>query len=78
MDRSGPFDEVKLDGRLIAGCADDREKQRTLLAVMEAASRDRSAVVATGLCRQDDLRFIMQVYEAIEVGQGAVFFAGDL
>jgi len=72
-DGGGRFDEVKLDGGLISGCADDREKQRTLLAVLEAANRNRSAVVATGLCRQDDLRFIMEAHEAVELGQGPVF-----
>jgi EAL domain-containing protein (putative c-di-GMP-specific phosphodiesterase class I) len=72
-DRGGRFDEVKLDGVLITGCADDREKQRTLLSVLEAASRNNAIPVATGVSRMDDLRFIMMNHQTIPCGQGPVF-----
>ncbi len=71
--RGGQFAEVKLDGLLITGCADDREKQRTLLSVLAAASRNNSHLVATGVSRLADLRFIMLNHEAIPFGQGPVF-----
>jgi EAL domain-containing protein (putative c-di-GMP-specific phosphodiesterase class I) len=65
--------EVKLDECLIAGCAEDLDKQNLLVSIMAVVSQKNAIAVATGLKYRADLRYIVKHHEVIRFGQGSVF-----
>jgi EAL domain-containing protein (putative c-di-GMP-specific phosphodiesterase class I) len=67
------FAEAKLDGTLIAGCANDPQKQRELLSIQTQAARKNVDLVATGVSRLADFDFLKRSCEAVRYGQGLVF-----
>ncbi|WP_181708275.1 EAL domain-containing protein [Chthonobacter rhizosphaerae] len=67
------FTEAKLNGTLIARCADDPEKQSEILAIQAEAARKNVALVATGVSRLADFDFLKSSCETVRYGQGLVF-----